>query len=108
MPSKAVASKGPSRGVVPKAAKGGVAGTRRHPPAVSPVTNGRFSMDDSKFVRSVWVWRTFLGLAMVALGVAIIFAGNGKGTIAILWVVIAVGWAAFAMGLWRRHMKLVR
>ena len=49
-------------------------------------------------VRSPWVWRAFFVLSLVALGVGIIFAGNGKTSLAILWVVIAVGWFAFAMG----------
>jgi hypothetical protein len=65
-----------------------------------------FSLEDSRFVRSVWVWRTFLLLSMVGLGVAIILLGNGKTTDAILWLVIAGGWFAFAMGLWRKHNRL--
>jgi hypothetical protein len=65
-----------------------------------------FSLEDSRFVRSVWVWRAFLLLSLVGVGVAIIFATNGKTTDAILWLVIAGGWFLFAMGLWHKHNKL--
>jgi len=90
-----------------KALGGGAAATRRLPRATLPkVKDDQFSLEDSRFVRSVWVWRSFLMLSMVALGTAIIFAGNGLTTDAILWVVIAVGWGAFAIGLWRKHAQL--
>jgi hypothetical protein len=66
----------------------------------------RFSLDDSRLVRSRLVWRAFLFLSLVALGAGIIFAGNGRGVDAVLWFVIAAGWFAFSMGLWRKHTKL--
>jgi hypothetical protein len=88
---------------------GGGATLRRHPRAsLEAVKDDRFSLDDSRFVRSVWVWRAFLLLAVLAVGVAIIFAGNGLAVDAVLWLVIAAGWFAFAMGLWHRHNKLDR
>ena len=73
---------------------------------LQPVKDDRFSLEDSRFVRTTWVWRSFLMLSMVGIGIAIIFAGNGKSLLAVLWVVISLGWFAFAMGLWRKHTKL--
>jgi hypothetical protein len=90
------------------AQRGGAAATRRRPRAtLQPVKDDNgFSLDDSLLVRSSWVWRSFLLLALVAFGAAIIFAGNGLTVDAVLWVVIGLGWLAFSMGLWRRHTKL--
>lgn len=91
-----------------KAVGGGTAATRRHPPAtLRPVKDDdRFSLEDSRFVRTVWVWRAFFLLSLVAVGVAIIFFGNHESLDGILWLVIAAGWFAFAMGLWRKHAQL--
>lgn len=47
-------------------------------------------------------------LSLVAIGVAIILAGNGAGTLAILWLVIAAGWFATSMWLWRKHVRYIR
>jgi hypothetical protein len=71
-----------------------------------PTEPDRFSLDDSRLVRSRMVWRVFVFLSLVALGAGIIFAGNGHAVDAVLWIVIAVGWFGFAMGLWRKHTKL--
>jgi hypothetical protein len=91
-----------------EALRGGAATKRRRPRAtLQPVTEkDNFSLDDSRFVRSAWVWRLFFLLSLVALGAAFIFIGNGKTLDAVLWVIIAAGWFAFAMGLWRKHTKL--
>jgi hypothetical protein len=93
-----------------KALGDGAAPTRRQPRAtLAPVKDdNRFSLEESRFVRSAWVWRAFLLLSLMAIGVAIIFAGNGKTLDAVLWVVIAVGWGAFAIGLWRKHTLLTK
>jgi hypothetical protein len=45
-------------------------------------------------------------MSLVALGVVIILAGNGKTGFAIAWGVIAAGWFAIAMWLWRQHTRL--
>jgi hypothetical protein len=93
-----------------EAVRGGAAATRRRPRAtLQPVKDdSRFSLEESRFVRSAWVWRLFLMLSLVAIGAAIIFAGNGLTMDAILWGVIAVGWMAFAVGLWRKHAQFDR
>jgi hypothetical protein len=35
----------------------------------------------------------------------IILASSGKTTFAVLWGVIAVGWLAISMWLWRQHTR---
>jgi hypothetical protein len=85
----------------------GSAATRRQPrTTVKAVKEDRYSVEDSRSVRSVWVWRGFLIMSLVALGVVIILAGNGKTGFAIAWGVIAVGWFAIAIWLWRQHARL--
>lgn len=63
----------------------------------------RYEVSRSRSVRSVWVWRGFLLMALVAGGITIILAGSGKTTYAVLWGVITAGWFAIAMALWRMH-----
>ena len=65
----------------------------------------RYSVEDSRSVRSPWVWRAFLMMSLLAVGIAIILAGNGNTTFAALWGVIAVGWFAISMWLWRQHTR---
>jgi hypothetical protein len=45
-------------------------------------------------------------LSLVAVGIVIILAGNGKTGFAVAWGVIAAGWFATAMWLWRQHTKV--
>lgn len=66
----------------------------------------RWRPQDSSSVRSVWIWRSFLLLSLVATGIVIIFATNGKTGYAAAWGVIAVGWFAISMWLWNQHNKL--
>jgi hypothetical protein len=44
-------------------------------------------------------------MSFVALGVVIILAGNGKTGFAVAWGIIAVGWFAISMWLWRQHAR---
>lgn len=66
----------------------------------------RYSVQDSRSVRSVWVWRGFLLMSLVAIGIVVIFATNGRTGLAAAWGVIAAGWFAIAMWLWHQHNKL--
>ena len=66
----------------------------------------RWQVDDSRSVRSVWVWRAFFLLSLVAVGMVIIFAANGRTAYAVAWGVIAAGWFAISMWLWNQHNKL--
>ena len=90
-----------------KAAPGGAA-VRRRPgsPTLQAMAGDRFSVEDSKSVRSVWVWRAFLFMSLVAVGIAIILGTNGATMFAILWGVIAAGWFGISMWLWYQHNKL--
>lgn len=70
---------------------------------LSSMGEDRYEVGESRSVRSVWVWRGFLLMAMVAAGIALVLAGNGADTFAVLWGVIAAGWFAISMVLWRMH-----
>ncbi len=61
--------------------------------------------DGSKSVQSVWVWRGFFFMSLVALGLAISFADQGLRVFAIAWVLIAAGWFGISMWLWRKHVR---
>jgi hypothetical protein len=61
--------------------------------------------DGSKSVQSVWVWRGFFFMSLVAFGLAISFADQGLRGFAIAWVVIAAGWFSISMWLWRKHVR---
>ncbi len=89
------------------ATRGGAAETLRHSrTTLPPVKDDRYSVQDSRSVRSVWVWRGFLMMSLVAIGVAIILLGNGAPGFAMAWLVIAAGWFAVSMWLWRQHTRL--
>jgi hypothetical protein len=77
-------------------------------PAAKPAKPEKWDVQESRSVRNAWVWRGFLMMALFALGVAIILNGNHHSTLAILWVVIGVGWFAIAMWLWRQHSRYMR
>lgn len=70
------------------------------------VPDDRYEVRGSRSVRSVWVWRGFFLMSLIALGVAILFAGNGLTTFAVLWGVIAAGWFGISMWLWRLHSEV--
>lgn len=61
--------------------------------------------DGSKSVQSVWVWRGFFFMSLIALGLCISFAESGLTFFAAAWGVIAVGWFALSMWLWRKHVR---
>ncbi len=73
---------------------------------LAAVAADRYQVNESRSVRSVWVWRGFLLMSLVAVGIAILLAGNGATTFAIMWGVIAAGWFAIAMWLWRMHSTM--
>ena len=98
MQSRAVARKSTGRVTPPKrvAAK----------PAPAPAKE--WNLRDSRSVRSGWVWRGFMMLALLAVGVAIIMVGNHHAALAAMWLVIAAGWFATSMWLWRQHGRYMR
>ena len=67
------------------------------------VADDRWEINESRSVRSVWVWRGFLLMSLVAVGITLILAGNGATGFAIMWGVIAAGWFGISMWLWRMH-----
>jgi hypothetical protein len=66
----------------------------------------RFRLPDgSRSVQSVWVWRGFFFMSLMAGGVCISFVSTGATFFAAAWGVIAAGWFAISMWLWRKHVR---
>lgn len=78
------------------------------PSALRVVSNEKWDVQQSRSVRSGWFWRGFLMLALLAVGVAIIMGSNHHGSLAVGWLVIAAGWFATSMWLWRQHNRYIR
>jgi hypothetical protein len=80
---------------------------RRVDPKVSATTSDwRTKLPDgSKSVQSVWVWRGFFFMSLIALGLAISFTESHLRFYSYAWYVIAVGWFAVSMWLWRKHVR---
>lgn len=78
---------------------------RRDP---APPTGSRRSgpSDESKSVRSPWVWRAFAMMALVALGLVVTFAADGVVGYAVAWAIIALAWTVTAGLLWRAHLRV--
>ena len=73
---------------------------------LATVPNDRFEVNESRSVRSVWVWRGFLLMSLVAVGIALVLASNGATTFSIMWGVIGAGWFAISMWLWHMHSTM--
>ena len=73
---------------------------------LATVANERWKVEESRSVRSVWVWRGFLLMSLIAVGFTILLASNGDTSFAIMWGVIAAGWFAISMWLWRMHSNM--
>jgi hypothetical protein len=56
-------------------------------------------------VQSVWVWRGFFFMSLMALGLVISFASEGLSFYAGAWGFIAAGWFGVSMWLWRKHVR---
>lgn len=61
--------------------------------------------DGSRSVQSVWVWRGFFFMSLIALGLTISFGFGGDIFYTAAWAFIAAGWFAISMWLWRRHIR---
>jgi len=94
---------------MPSKTKAGAAVTPRQPDAtLRGVKGDRYSVGDSRSVRSPWIWRGFFVMALVAFGLVIILAANHNTGFAAAWAVIGCGWLAVSMWLWRQHTRLDR
>lgn len=103
MQSRTVPRKASGRVTPPKSAR-----AKAPEAAKAPEKDAQWSVQESRSVRNGWVWRGFLMLALLGIGVAIVLAGNHDGTLAALWLVIAAGWFATSMWLWRQHTRYIR
>jgi hypothetical protein len=60
--------------------------------------------DGSRSVQSPWVWRGFLFMSLIALGLCLTLALDGRPIYAAAWAIVTAGWFGIAMWLWRRHL----
>jgi hypothetical protein len=73
------------------------------PATVAGATRSRLP-DGSRSVQSPWVWRGFLFMSLIAIGLCLTLVSAGDRLYATAWGVIAAGWFALSMWLWRRHV----
>jgi hypothetical protein len=59
--------------------------------------------DGSRSVQSVWVWRGFFFMSLIAVGVVI--RESNHLVFAVCWSIIALGWFTISMWLWRKHVR---
>ncbi len=59
--------------------------------------------DGSRSVQSPWVWRGFLFLSLIALGLTLSFIAGHRTGYAAAWGIITLGWFTISMWLWRKH-----
>jgi hypothetical protein len=50
------------------------------------------------------VWRGFVFISLIALGLCLTFAIDGQLFYAAAWGAITAGWFSVAMWLWRKHV----
>ena len=62
--------------------------------------------DGSRSAASPWVWRGFLFLAFIALGLSLVLFAGGRTLFGAAWAVITIGWFSVSMWLWRQHLQL--
>ncbi|HEY2167597.1 MAG TPA: hypothetical protein VGH01_10555 [Jatrophihabitantaceae bacterium] len=61
--------------------------------------------DGSRSVQSPFVWRVFVFLSLIAVGLSISLGTSGHTLYAVAWGFIASGWFGVAMYLWRAHLR---
>jgi hypothetical protein len=60
--------------------------------------------DGTRSVQSPWVWRGFLFMSLIALGLCLALAVGDQTLYALAWGIITLAWFATSMWLWRRHV----
>jgi hypothetical protein len=80
------------------------------PPTITaPAATSKLRLPDgTRSTASPFVWRGLFMMSLIALGLCITLLAGGKTTFAALWAVIAAGWFAVSMWLWRRHVTYMR
>lgn len=61
--------------------------------------------DGTRSVQSPFVWRLFVFMSFIALGLCITLASSGRMFYAAAWGLIAAGWFTVGMWLWRKHLR---
>jgi hypothetical protein len=101
-------SKKPSGRVTPRKDAVAPAAPDRKEQLRQAFSNERWEIKESRSVRTGWIWRGFLILALFAVGIALVLNFNHHGNFAIAWLVIGAGWFATSMWLWRQHTRYIR
>jgi hypothetical protein len=60
--------------------------------------------DGSRSVQSPWVWRGFVFMSLIALGLCLTLGLRGRLLYAGAWAFVTAGWFGIAMWLWRKQL----
>ncbi len=60
--------------------------------------------DGTRSVQSPWVWRGLFLMSLIALGLCLTLVAGHHTVYAVCWGIVAAGWFAMSMWLWRRHV----
>ena len=107
MQSRTMARKSTGR-VTPRKGAPAPAPSPRRQALRRAMSDEKWDIQESRSVRNPWGWRAYFMVSLMFVGVALILNGNHHQTFAILWLVIAVGWFAASMWLWRQHSRYIR
>ncbi|MCW2522816.1 MAG: hypothetical protein JWO63_1151 [Frankiales bacterium] len=61
--------------------------------------------DGSRSVQSPFVWRGFLFMSLIGLGLSITLFSAGNALFGAAWALITIGWFTTAMWLWKKHLR---
>ena len=61
--------------------------------------------DGTQSVRSPWVWRGMFFLSLIALGLCLTLFAGGNHWFGAAWAIVAAGWFAVSMWLWRQNVN---
>jgi hypothetical protein len=61
--------------------------------------------DGTRSVQSPWVWRGLFFMSLIALGLCLVLIAGDHTVFAACWAVVAAGWFAISMWLWRQNVR---
>jgi hypothetical protein len=64
--------------------------------------------DGSRSAESPWVWRGFLFMSLIALGLCLTLLAGHRVVFAGAWALITIAWFTTSMWLWRKHIEAAR
>jgi hypothetical protein len=78
--------------------------TTPKPPTNPPARLFRLP-DGTRSTQSPWIWRAFLFMSLIALGLCLTFTAGHQTLYALAWATITLGWFTISMWLWHRHTR---